>query len=81
LLLVLTSIVIIGSESRGTHDHILLSHDSGIHADHSVYIQRTTRRYIPEDITLNELMLEEWDVSLVSAALRDMHGTEIQAEE
>jgi hypothetical protein len=28
LLMVLASRVIIGSESRGTHDHILLSHDS-----------------------------------------------------
>jgi hypothetical protein len=29
LLLVLASTVTLGSESRGTHDHILLSHDSG----------------------------------------------------
>jgi hypothetical protein len=28
-LLVLASTIILVSESRGTHDHILLSHDSG----------------------------------------------------
>jgi hypothetical protein len=32
LLLALASTVILGSEPRGTHDHILLSHDSGCRA-------------------------------------------------
>jgi hypothetical protein len=35
LLLVLASTVILGSESRGTEDRILLSHDSGSHATHT----------------------------------------------
>jgi hypothetical protein len=34
LLLVLASTVILGSESRGTQDHILLSHDSGSRPTH-----------------------------------------------
>jgi hypothetical protein len=37
LMLVLASTVIIGSEPRGTHDHILLSHDSGCCARANVY--------------------------------------------
>jgi hypothetical protein len=37
-------------------------------ADHSADIQRTTGSYVTEDITLNELMLEEWDSSLVSVS-------------
>jgi hypothetical protein len=32
LLLALASTVILGSESHGTHGHILVSHDSGSHA-------------------------------------------------
>jgi hypothetical protein len=36
LLLTLASTVILGSESRGTHDHILRSHDSGCRATHSL---------------------------------------------
>jgi hypothetical protein len=35
LLLVLASTVILGSQSGGTHDHILLSHDSGSRATFS----------------------------------------------
>jgi hypothetical protein len=32
MLMVLDSTAILGSDSRGTHDHILLSHDSGYRA-------------------------------------------------
>jgi hypothetical protein len=46
LLLVLTNTVILGSESHGTHDHILLSHSSeSLHTTASV-IHRQTHRLI-----------------------------------
>jgi hypothetical protein len=43
-LLVLASTVILGSESRGTHNHILLSHDPGSLA---VLQQQTSSFYQP----------------------------------
>jgi hypothetical protein len=47
------STVILGSDSRGTHDHISLSHNSGESYKYSVDFRRTAQRYIPQDRTLH----------------------------
>jgi hypothetical protein len=60
LLVVLASTIILGSESRGTHDHILLSHDSESHATSPVQSSRLLLAFASIVVLGFEPRLDPW---------------------